>query len=396
MLITALTIAQLWSFAQGYKIEQEELEYKAKILEFQPGYTFSYSRMLVETAEGKRIIGFKSFAAEKILKEFSAGDEVYLTTSKRKVLQNNKKKPDDWLERVTREQLNTMSNGMFTIDVKSMKYPKSKKKSINHFRLSIFLEETITRLYKVNNETRGFYLESGKLLYGEYAFNMSNHLRDYRVGDVISFVGYASLLFEGDVRPIPDIVVYSFRHLTKVEGRIKSFLVKQNYAYVGLTLTTDSGEIKLSFASENAAKLKGFAETKESVTVYYEKNRYALKNNPPGLYAAVLGNDTIRTKRAFYGAPDGKHESKSVTYSGQIKKLIKDKNNLLSVILTDDVLIEANTVINQLRHLIKKGITIEVRGEERIKRAGEIYEKDYRIIRPESITIKGKEYLLNQ
>jgi hypothetical protein len=46
----------------------------------------------------------------------------------------------------------------------------------------------------------------------------------------------------------------------------------------------------------------------------------------------------------------------------------------------------------QLGYLFKKGKPVVIAGKERIKKMGEIYNKNYRIITPEKILIDGKTF----
>ena len=49
----------------------------------------------------------------------------------------------------------------------------------------------------------------------------------------------------------------------------------------------------------------------------------------------------------------------------------------------------------QIGTSLKKGIILKIKGKERQKKEGEVYQYKYKIISPEQIVIEGKTHLLN-
>ena len=84
--------------------------------------------------------------------------------------------------------------------------------------------------------------------------------------------------------------------------------------------------------------------------------------------------------------------------SGKIREVVhSDKGRIISLLVNTDVYIEMDPRFEkQIGALLKRGASIEVSGDERIKKEGEVYSKDYRIITPQQISIDGKVYRLNQ
>lgn len=379
--------------AQKTTVKRGELSYTGKIIAFHPGYNFRYSRILIEVGEEKKELRFPAWNAEELLSLFQVGDEVVIT-SREGLKFKSKKMSADWYDFITMEELISLSKDSTVFFAKKKRSKPIKAKYTGPDLNTIFIDRKIKKLYKVNGKTRGVFIDSGELLYTHFTTNKLYNLNKVREGDLISSVGQLEKVRSGEVSPIDGIDVYSMRPLTKVVGKIKSFLYKQNYAYVGLVFSSGQRNIKLSFASEAASDLKAFSDKDRDITVYYMNEKYIDDKNPPALYAAILEGDTIRIERPFWGQADGNHEKKDIEYSGQVQKVVKNSNNSLSIILTKDALIESNHMINQLRHLIKKGTRIKVKGKQRINRPGEIYEKNYKIITPKTFIIDGKEYLL--
>lgn len=377
------------------KSKRERVQYNATILDFLPGYRFAYSQLLLKVDNKEKRVRFSSLVARDILDHFKVGDEVQID-ARVGFKSRHRKLSKSMVEYISIEQLYSITKEDYSFEAFKKKKVSTSSNDSTPIPTLVFIDRKITDVYKVNGKVGGLYLDNGELLYGYFGFAKSKPLGDYDVGDLISCVSRPFRLREGEISPSKEGSVFSARPLTKVTGKIKSFLYKQNYAYVGLVLSTADGELRLSFPSEKAQGLKLFADTKKDVTIYYEPAIYNSKRYPPAIYAATLDQDTLRIKKTYWGSPDGKHKTETVVYRGKIRKVIKDGRNNLSVILTDDALMESTVKINQLRHLIKKGTEVEIKGEQRIKRPGELYEKDYKIIIPKSMIINGKEYLLQQ
>lgn len=119
--------------------------------------------------------------------------------------------------------------------------------------------------------------------------------------------------------------------------------------------------------------------------------------NPPELHAIISEADTLKIEEAgFYGGADVAHDHKPAVVSGKISKVNRsDRGGIMNVILGNDVYVEITyTTSEQLGKYLKKGIEMEVSGDERIKKEGEIYSEDYRIITPRKVKVDGKEFLL--
>jgi hypothetical protein len=118
----------------------------------------------------------------------------------------------------------------------------------------------------------------------------------------------------------------------------------------------------------------------------------------PTIHALIQENDTLYFPNQYYGGPDGNHEYKAVQIEGEITKVNRnDKGRIISLLVSKDCFIEVDLqMASQLGNLLKKGTILKVSGEERVKKEGEIYEKDYRIITPKRISADQKEFIVNQ
>jgi hypothetical protein len=73
-----------------------------------------------------------------------------------------------------------------------------------------------------------------------------------------------------------------------------------------------------------------------------------------------------------------------------------DNGRIMSVIIGNECYIEVdNNIEKNLGNYLRRGTLMKINGEERIKKEGEIYSKNYRIITPQKITVDEKEFQLS-
>jgi hypothetical protein len=275
-------------------------------------------------------------------------------------------------------------------------------------RAKIFLEKKVMDVYKVStyyarNKTKEFLFVRALIFENGLLGNVtiaSQRTDDIKKGDIVSFMGYAFQVREGMAYPVQGVKsVYYAGLLNKNIGRLKSLLFKQNNVCIGIVMKTlDDQEVFLSFPSDYAERVRDFLTGRESVT-FYHYHDYKIKGiiDPPEVHAFVAGNDSLMIdKVGFYGGADIKHDHLAAELSGVITQVNRtDKGKIMSVIVAKSTYVEIDQNIEQqLGPLLRKGKAITVKGEERIKEKGEIYQKDYRIIIPTNIVIEGKEFLL--
>ena len=148
----------------------------------------------------------------------------------------------------------------------------------------------------------------------------------------------------------------------------------------------------VSFPSDKATVVRDFLKPDVDLKIYYGQYSDLDKNNLPELHAIIQEKDTLLINDfGFYGGPDGKHDHSDVEFEGKITQLSKSKKgNVQSLIVGGKVFMEIEAMMaQQFGHMLEKGKRITVQGKERVKKIGEIYSKDYRIVTPEKITIDG-------
>ncbi len=264
--------------------------------------------------------------------------------------------------------------------------------------VSLFLEKKIEEITVIEDRCIAFRFDRNKV---GYYFAVRKDLVDKLKSGRVSFNSFMHLNTEGFVYPMNNVAsAYFYRPLERVEGVLKSFLFKQNHVCIGAAFTANDGrEIKVSFPSDKAKEIKEFIEVGKTYRIYHSTFKVESQLTPRELQALVSGKDTLKIGVAdFYGGADVKHDFKDIVSTGKITSLDKDDSGrIMSIIVDDEFYIEIdNRFEKQIGVLLKRGETLSVTGLERVKKAGEIYKEDFRIITPQQITIGGKVYLLQQ
>lgn len=263
----------------------------------------------------------------------------------------------------------------------------------------VFLEKEVIGEYWKSGFRSGLIFESG-LVAAYMGFNKYfDPMSDFKKGDRVSFNGYKMGRVEGYKYPIDGISeVYHFSPLTKISGKLYSYLFKQNSICIGAKFEISGRkQLSVSFPSDDAERIRQFLKTDSKVDIYYNNYKIEGQLHPPELHALVKPGDTLYiNKFGFYGGADGKHDYKEVEVNGKITKInTSDKGNILSVIVASDYYVEIDAMMaQQLGYFFQKGKEVRIVGKERIRKEGEIYQKDYKIITPEKVVVDGKTFLL--
>jgi hypothetical protein len=266
----------------------------------------------------------------------------------------------------------------------------------------VFLEKKVIRDYYLNGIRKALIFEEG-LVVSHLGSSLNSGPIDFvNVGDVVSFMGYKTGVAEGYKYPVDGVRdVYYFNQLKRENGKAFSYLFKQNSVCIGVKFNLPSGkQLSVSFPTEDAERVKHFLNTNDELRIYYFENKpYEVENmlHPPELHALVKPGDTLYiNKFGFYGGADGKHDYKDVQVNGKITRInVSDKGNIISIIVASDYYVEIDAMMaQQLGYFFQKGKEVSIQGKERIKKEGEIYQKDYHLITPEKVIVDGKTFLL--
>ena len=237
---------------------------------------------------------------------------------------------------------------------------------------------------------------------GNFAF-LADVRPEYRVpgkGDVVSFLAHREvpLLSDQAAYPVAGVKeVYLYSPLIKQTGQIKSFLFKQNSVCIGLTMISNGAEVSVGFPSDFAVQIRDFLKDGRRADFYYMGFRVENQPNPFELHALVSESDTLRIERPmYYGGEDVAHDHRPVEVSGKITRVDRSPHmKIMSIMVGKDAYVDIDAgTTQQLEKLLRKGAVVSVQGDERIRKEGEIYREQHRIIIPRKLVIDGKEFLL--
>ncbi len=263
----------------------------------------------------------------------------------------------------------------------------------------VFLGQKVVGDYWHEGQRKGLLFDNGLFAYYPWPTPQRNPMNLIKTADEVSFIGNRMGPLDGCLYPINGLKdIYFFNPLIRENGTAIAYLFKQNSVCIGVKFNISRGkQLSVSFPSEEAERIKRFLNTDTEVQIYYNDYKVEGQLHPPELHALVKPGDTLYiNKFGFYGGADGKHDHKEVQINGKITRInTSEKGNVISIIVASDYYVEIDAMMaQQLGYFLQKGKVVSIQGKERIKKDGEIYQKDFRIIAPEKVVVDGKTFLL--
>ena len=373
------------------KLELRELTGTFK--EMRSGYYFAYEVLLIDVDGESRLFRIDPIYGQSVLKKLTAGMTVNFKArvddKARAGIKAVKGNPIYWAS--------MFGEGIESIylDGDWFQTPSAAKNQEKRgFDWVVLLEQTPVDQILEDGIRKGLIFKNGLIGFSSFTGMGKYSMNTIKLGKPVSFIGYESVVHPEYLYPIENVNrVISFIELLKQTGKIESFIYKQNFARIGLKL---NGE-RYSFPAELAKTVEHFVNDKP-VTIYYHGLSDEKTNLLPTIQAIVQGRDTLKIPRMYYGDPDGKHEYKSTDLEGKITQVNRaDRGDIMSLMIGNDCYIEVDQrMATHLKDYLSKGKSIKISGLERIKKEGEIYERNYRIITPQKVEVNGKEFILNK
>jgi hypothetical protein len=385
----------VWMFA-GYagsaQYPAEMKEYAGIVREFRSTRYFAYSVMTIEIEGGLTDLDFPVEQGRMIMNSYKPGDSILLRAK------IHSKPMDAEARKLMKAHMHYFVAGqLLSINLNNrwidIAWGKAEKWS---WKVEVLLNRKVESVYNEGSSARALMFENGMVGFiGPYT--TADPLNGVRAGDHTSFIGRALPVLDGSVYPVEGVKqVYLFSPLQRSRGTLQALLFKQNYVCIGVSATTDRGEIRASFPTEYAREVEKFADGR-TVDIYMSGYKMEGQLQPPELHAIVSGRDSLLIKETgFYGGADGKHEYVPVTFQGKVSAINRsDAGKILGLIVDDHTFLEVDVnTARQLENVLRRGKSLEVVGEQRVKKTGEIYSKDYEIVVPHQITIDGKVFLI--
>ncbi|MBS1506244.1 MAG: hypothetical protein JSS79_06325 [Bacteroidetes bacterium] len=375
----------------------EVQEFSAKVVALQPGFNFAYSRIMLQTGNEKGLYLFHPINGELFVQKAKPGAVVEVKAKvyprSRELMKSLSKENQELSWYLSRDEILEIK---FDDNWVKLKKPEGNSET-NERSSEIFLEKEIRQEYFLNGQKLGLVFDRGAVAYVNTINPITNFMDSVAVGDKTSFVGLLQKKLPGYVYPIAGVKqTYFYVPLRKESGRWQALLFKQNHVCIGAKFKTNSGkEIRLSFPSDHAIRVREFLKPEKDLRIYFGRSYNIGKMDLPELHAIIQEKDTLYIKEfGFYGGADGNHEHEEVEIEGKITRINKsEKGNVMNIIVDTKYYVEIDAMMaQQLGYLFKKGKSVIIAGKERIKKVGEIYNKNYQIITPEKISIDGKTF----
>jgi hypothetical protein len=386
-IILLLIILPIAGFTQK-KVKTELRSIEGSVETYLPARGITYSVVKIKTSNGFEMARFPSRQGKELIAQFPIGTPLKLTTKTRvPKIEIPAKGTFYWLGVMFADSIVSIQSTTHQFTCNWL-LDSEKKHFFSNRKL--LLDETVKSIASIDGRV-SILTNSNILIFEGWYFTSNKKFKKIKPGTIISNFGNEFPYEEGE-----QLVTEG---MSRVTGTINSFLFKQNSICIAFSLQTEGELIRLNFPAEFATQLMEIEKRKQQVTAYYDP--YVIDKQMliyPSLQALICGKDTVRIEKDFYGDADGKHEYRDASQQGTITNLTFDKKGrILSIILNNQMLIESNEKIQyQLASILKKGSTIKVDGQERVKKEGEVYQNNYSVMIPKKIMANGVEFIVEK
>jgi|GEM_PF-1809759 len=375
----------------------ETVEFSGKLIQILPGFGFAYELIEMETPEGINLFGFDPKYGETMVAKLQRGQEIRVKVKVNATFRDNTKRMAKdatrvWQYRFPEPIVEIFLDGQWQALTSQFEHMWHKR---TDRRWRVFLEQTVQDDFFIDDLRSALVFANGLVAFIPPAgIEWRKSMNHVQVGNKVSFMGIYSEVKPGYRFPIDGVrKVYSYIPMKKTSGRIKSFIEKQNFVRLGLVING----IRLCFPTEYGEQIARFAN-KDNVTIWYQGGEYKPSNLLPTIHAIVHRGDTLLIEKDYWGGPDGEHEYQPIEFEGKISEVRRTEIGIIySIFVGKEFYIEMPAQAeSQIRSYLVTGRKIWVSGNERIRKSGEIYGKDVRLVTPARVRIDGREFIINQ
>lgn len=376
------------------KYEYQELTGIVRSIE--PGLNFAYQYLLLEVDGDRSGFMFNPEYGELLHQRLTPGDKITIRvrldvrSREWRTKMEVSKRPLPWY--MFMDVITEIKLGDQWMDMPEW------KGSVERPEFGVFINKKVVDEYKFDGLSSALLFEGGIVATYLGSYLYPGAINTIKTGDRVSFGGRKMKPSEGFKYPVETVQgVYYFNRLNHHTGTLYSYLFKQNSVCIGVRFNLAGGkQLDVSFPSEEAMRVKEYlANHKDALQIYCSDYKPEGQLHPVELHALVSPGDTLFiTNFGFYGGADGKHDYQPVDINGKITRVnLTPKGAVSSLIVNGDYYIEIDAMMaQQLTRYFQKGKPITIQGKQRIKKEGEIYQKNYNIVMPERLTIDGKTF----
>ncbi len=184
------------------------------------------------------------------------------------------------------------------------------------------------------------------------------------------------------------------RSLSSVQGKVVKLTANDDFTFNGFYLLVGNDSLVVKFPAHMGSQIMPVAKTGSLVSVSGVMENPPFANKELRMVTLTSGDKTIT--ETFPGTPPVAVQETGVSGDGKIKSLQTNQEGLVTGIFVD-----SKTVLrlpphagSQLGTSIGKGAAISYTGSQKSKVQGEVQLEDYRIIRCNTLTLNGQQYLV--
>ncbi len=363
---------------------------------FQPGPWFAYAKIAFEKEIGQLGVDYAFFPedhGERVFAMFKVGDAVEMSLQVPANLRELASSPDAkklmLLDMIMKPAILSISNG-----AKTLRFDWAVAETRPESRYAVKLNKYIDSTFQIDGK-RYYRFSDGLMVVSR--FNTDREFKNLAPGVPVSFAGLEFMKVRGAVYPVENVLGFLFfQRLVVATGHLASLLHKQNSVCIGLKIKTQQDDVELFFPSDRAREIRDFLANGKQAQFYYHPLGATTRFDRPPLHAIVRGKDTLKIESSFHGAPDVEHEFTPFEEGGKITALnVNDNGKLIGLVMNNQIYVDIDNMSELLvGKLLRRGIQIQVTGDERVKKDGEIYRDPFRIVSPRTFVIGGKTFLV--
>lgn len=186
----------------------------------------------------------------------------------------------------------------------------------------------------------------------------------------------------------------SLMPVTTIQGKVVKLKANDDFTFDGFYLLTGSDSLLVKFPAHMGSQIKPMVKTGSQISVS------GVTENPPSgtkelkMVTLTAGDKTL-TESAPATSTTAVQET-TMTGNGKVSTLQTDRQGTVNGIFLDNkTLLRFPPHIGaQLGNLASKGTAVSYSGSQKAKSDGEVQLEDYKIIRCNTLTVNGQQYLV--
>jgi len=184
------------------------------------------------------------------------------------------------------------------------------------------------------------------------------------------------------------------RVVSTVTGKVVKLQANDDFVFDGFYMISGSDSLLVKFPAHLGSQISPVAKQGSQITVSGVSESPGLGTKEMKMVSLIAGGKTLTDNPP--ATPITPVQETTVTGNGKVTSLQTDREGKINGVFIDNktVLRFPPHVSGQLGNTIAKGSAISYSGSQKNKEQGEILLEDYKVIRCNTITVNGQQYLV--